>query len=76
MRLTNFRRILHETPPEVKTKVKRMMSNQSKLHGMRRRLLHSKYKPDLPKAKNKEQGRLIYLMERKLSPNVLMITGK
>ena len=70
--LSNFRRILHETPKEVKLKISRNMANYSKIFGIKRRLLYKKYKPAFPKAKNREQGRLIYLAERK-NNNVFFI---
>ena len=67
MKLDNFRKILNETPFEVKQKVSRQLSLNSKIYGIKRRLLHKKYKPNFPKAKNSEQARLIYLLERKKS---------
>ena len=65
MKLNNFRKILNETPLEVKQKVRRQLTLISKIYGIKRRLLHKRYKPDFPKAKNSEQARLIYLLERK-----------
>jgi hypothetical protein len=59
-----FEKIINETPFEVKQKVYRELSLTAKIYGIKRKLLHKKYKPDFPKAKNKEQGRLIFILSR------------
>lgn len=60
---------IHEIPETTKVYVKRNLMWLTKRYGIQRRLLKGQYKPRYRKAKNSNQIRAIYLLERGINPN-------